>query len=104
MLLEPVVGSGGGYEPRVGIDLIGTKNGSNPVFSTPDKFIQNAQQKIAPYWNSRRLKEGRDFTVHESGGAGTGYDELRLTPWGTAGFLPRATDELVADYYIDPNV
>lgn len=103
MLLEPVVGGGGSFDPRVGIDLIGTKDGANPVFRTPDKFISNGEQKITPFWMGRRLHQGRDFTVHESAGAGTGYDEIRLTDWDTVGFLPRAADELVADYYIDPN-
>lgn len=102
MILEPVVSSVG-YTPRVGIDLIGTKDGANPVFTTPDKFLNTADLKIVLYWNSRRKYQGRDFTVHESGGAGTGYDEIRFTAWDAVGFLPRATDELVVDYYLDPN-
>lgn len=93
-------GSGAPTQARVGIDLLGTKNGSNPTFTTPEKFVNTANVKIVVTWNGRRQYQGTDFVVSESGGAGTGYDTITFTAWQGLGFLPRVTDQLTADYYV----
>jgi hypothetical protein len=102
MLLQSVQGAGGGITPRESVALIGAKNGANSTFTTPDKFMFDADRKIKPIWNGRRLSYPNDFTVFESGGVGTGYDTVRLTPWQSVGYLPQAGHELIADYWKDP--
>jgi hypothetical protein len=90
-------GGGGGSGEKVQIDLIGTKDGSNLVFTTPDNFVQQASgTKIKVYMNGQRLYEGAtcDYTVSESGGAGTGYDTITLS----ADLAPLSFDNLFADY------
>jgi hypothetical protein len=104
VILQPVVGAGGGYTPRLNAELQGVKNGSNPIFTLPDKALNTSELSPSVVWNGRRLRSGVDYVLSESGGAGTGYDTVTLSQWQTAGFLPRAGDELVADYFIDPSV
>ena len=92
---------GDGVTPRMDIPLLGTKNGINFTFTTPEFFVHSSILTIAIYWNGRRLRIGRDYTVSESGGLGSGYDTISLTPWsGGKAFLPRSGDELISDYYI----
>lgn len=74
-------------------ELLGPKNGSNNLFFTPDKFVANT---IAVYYNGDRLKHGADFTVQESGGAGSGYDLVVFTY-----ILPLLNDTLICDYIKD---
>jgi hypothetical protein len=96
MLLEPI--SGGGSEVfawRIQIDLLGVKNGGNPTFYTPDYFLKSGYLTIKVYWNGRCLAEGIDFEASEPGGAGTGWRTITLL-WTS--LLPRANDELKADY------
>lgn len=96
MILTPAAGAT--LEPRTEIELIGTKDGSNVVFTTPEKFIVNANLGIKTFWNGRKLARDKDFTVSESGGVGTGYDTITIL-WTK--LKPRTTDELIADYYVD---
>lgn len=82
-----------------GVSLIGTKDGSNRVFMTPDYFINGAYEnntfKILVKHNGRDLVEGADYFVAESGGAGTGYDTIVLC------FAPTTDSVLVADYVVE---
>ena len=96
--LQIATGSSGSSTARTGISLLGVKDGINTLFTTPEKFVHTSAITIAVYWNGRRLHLGRDYFAAESGGAGTGYDTVDLTPWASR--LPTATDELVADYFI----
>jgi len=79
--------------------LLGTKNGVNLVFTTPDKFVNSGGIKIGVYLNGVRLKVGvgNDFTVSESGGVGTGFDTVTLA----SGLAPLLGENLFADYIID---
>lgn len=80
------------------IELIGTKNSINRIFTTVDKFINglygNNVFKISIKHNGRDLVEGIDYMVAESGGVGTGYDTVILN------FVPKARSVLVADYVL----
>lgn len=77
--------------------LIGATNGVNITFLLPngDKAInQEPGAKVKVYYNGQRLHEGgaNDFTVIESGGAGTGFDTVLLQ------FAPLSGDLVSADY------
>lgn len=77
--------------------LVGATNGVNITFILPngDKAInQEPGAKVKVFYNGQRLHEGgvNDFTVTESGGAGTGFDTVFLT------FSPLAGDLVSADY------
>lgn len=93
-------GTGGGVvdlEPRTNVVPIGSINGSNTVFSTPDDFIHDGTTNESVYLRGKRLLEGvgNDYVASESGGAGTGYDTL------TFAVAPKAGDNILVDYYID---
>jgi hypothetical protein len=77
------------------VPLVGAINGANTVFTTPDDFEHDPSgASIAVYYNGMRLEGGTgcDYTVSESGGAGTGFDTVTLT------FAPKSGDKLLADY------
>jgi hypothetical protein len=78
------------------IDLVGDKNGSNVIFLLPEKFDQDT---IRVYRNGQRLMVGAgdDFTISESGGAGTGFDTITLLDRP-----PRSDENLFADYVVSP--
>jgi len=76
---------------RDGIPLQGTRDGSNPTFTTPEKFMQNGI-KIKVMKNGRRLLLDGDYILEESGGMGTGYDTIIFFK------PPRIFDNLEADY------
>lgn len=84
---------------RMGVFLLGTIDGVNTDFTTPEKFVFNpGVTEIAVYFNGQRFYQGvtGDFTVSESGGLGTGYDTIHMV------VAPRPTgsteDVLLADY------
>lgn len=81
-------------------ELDGTKDGVNQEFTIPggEKFIQGGENVIRVYRNGLRqnLGTGSDYTVSESGGAGTGYDTITFI-----GPAPLAYEELTADYMVD---
>lgn len=78
---------------KYNIELIGLKNGSNLVYTTPDKFIPDS---IRYYRNGIRqfLGSGYDYTVSEGGGPGTGYDTITLEPCPA----PLSWENLLVDY------
>lgn len=78
-------------------ELVGATNGVNITFILPngDKAInQTIGAKILVKYNGQALHEGasNDFTVTESGGAGTGFDTVLLE------FSPLPGDLIAADY------
>ena len=84
---------------RVGSTLLGTLDGINRTFLTPEKF---AQDSISVYHNGRRLNRtatlsplNGDFYVSESGGPGSGFDTVVLIS-----FTPVATSILKSDYLL----
>lgn len=85
---------------KQGQDLIGTQDGTNPIFTTPDNFIQgtfgNNEFRILIRHNGRTLQEGTDYIVSESGGVGTGYDTVIFKCT-----LPGAEDEITVDYVVE---
>ena len=89
---------------RVGVGLVGPKDGANRIFrTTPDHFIHDpvGTGKTIELWhNGRRLTQtpvsdpsSGDFTVEESGGIGTGFDTVNLLT-----FAPVGRSSLVANY------
>lgn len=70
------------YAFREKIPLIGTRNGSNRTFYTPEKFINGFYFgnifHITVEHNGKELYENIDFTISESSGPGTGYDTLNI--------------------------
>jgi len=77
--------------------LLGVKNGINTVFSTPEPYLNTPSIVIRVYFNGVRQRSGtgNDFLVSESGGPGTGFDTITMST------MPRAVDQLTADYYAD---
>lgn len=99
-------GGGGGVSIipflfKQNIHLLGTLDGINRVFTTPDKFIQGALYgnsfSIMVFHNGQELVPNTDFTVSESGGAGTGYDTITFIS-----FTPSTNSVLIATY-VTPN-
>lgn len=84
---------------KQGLSLIGTQDGVNRIFTTPNKFINGSISnnifRISIRHNGRELVEGNDFITSESGGAGTGYDTVIFT-----NTLPDAESVVVVDYVI----
>jgi hypothetical protein len=101
MILQPVaVGSSANVlleKFRWNKDLVGTKDGVNVAFNTPDVFVQSGSVLIRVYRNGQRLRLGasNDYTVSESGGVGTGYDTVTFN-----GPAPLLYEELTADYLV----
>jgi len=81
---------------REGISLIGSYDGVNLTFMTPDKFVQTTKIRIKVYLNGQRLNVGamNDYTIVESGGPGTGYDTIVVA------VAPKSYENLIADYQV----
>jgi hypothetical protein len=93
-------GGGGGATPsnlRTNVALLGTIDGVNTVFTTPDTFVHDGTTNEAVYLRGKRVLEGigNDYTASESGGPGTGYDTITFTQ------APKTPDNVLIDYYID---
>lgn len=83
----------GADNEKFGISLLGPINGTNLVFTTPDKFVNVAGGRtIRVYWNGVRQKALDDYTLSESGGPLTGYDTVTMLA------APRSGDHLISDY------
>lgn len=100
--VQSLIGQGGvgvNYLWRENIKLIGLLNGSNRTFFTPDKFINGSFYgnifNITITHNGKELYENIDFTIGESGGAGTGYDTINLIS-----FTPNRHSLLFSTYAI----
>ena len=87
------------YAFKDNIALIGAINGINKTFFTPDKFINgnyfNNIFHIKVRHNGKELYENIDYTIGESGGAGTGYDMINIYS-----FTPNQNSILYCDYVI----
>ena len=83
---------------RIGDTLVGVQNGSNTVFTTSTDFVHLQAQplSISVYLGGARLTEGCEYSVSESGGAGTGYDTVTFTA-----FAPDAKDIIRVTYLAD---
>jgi hypothetical protein len=79
---------------RVEVPLLGFRDHTNLVFTTPDKFLPTT---ISLYFNGLRLRQGagEDYVMSESGGPGSGYDTITLLDVVLA---PYSTEQLFADY------
>lgn len=102
--LKELSASSGLSQVRIGVSLVGPKDGSNRVFrTTPDYFVHtpSGNGKTIEIWhNGRRLAQTAapnpelgDYTVEESGGVGTGYDTINLLT-----FAPVGRSSLLANY------
>jgi hypothetical protein len=98
------VSGGGGtlnFAFKQNVVLLGTKNGSNRKFTVPapDKFINGSlgsnEFRILVRHNGKGLLPGIDYTMSESGGAGTGLDTISMIT-----FKPVSDSTLVADYVV----
>ena len=95
-----VNGSGNlNYTFRDNIKLIGAVDGINKTFYTPEKFINGNFSgntfHIKVRHNGKELYENIDYTIGESGGAGTGYDMINLYA-----FAPNQNSILYCDYVV----
>ena len=88
------VGSTDEASDRIGVALVGSTNGSNAVFTTPEKFVHSATDTIRVFYNGLRMKQGSDYAVSESSGPGTGYDTVTILRTKK----PQPGDLLTADY------
>lgn len=83
------------------IELIGTVDGFNTIFTVPDdvSWIQTFPYKIIVYKNGVKQVLGDDYYILESGGPGTGYNTIVFAspPNTTCDY----TDYLTADYYVN---
>lgn len=91
-----------GITRRYGIQLIGSKDSLNRIFSTPEQFIHDSLlgETIVIHHNGRKLKQSTtgsvvegEYIPFESGGAGTGYDSIYFLA-----FTPNFLSNLEADY------
>ena len=78
---------------RFGVAVSGAINGSNRIFTAPEKFLVTSSG-IEPqvYYNGQRLVRGDDYVLSEAGGPGSGYDVF------TFEFSPRSGDKVQVDY------
>lgn len=81
---------------RRNLALIGPKNGSNLVFTSPDKFVRTPFVEVV-YRNGVAQEEGigNDYVASESV-IGTGYDTITLV------IAPYAWEKLTIDYLKHP--
>lgn len=97
--------SGAPVVVRIGVALVGPLDGINRTFEMPshEHFVHDpsGNGKTIELWhNGRRLVQASssdpragDFTVEESGGAGSGFDRINLLT-----FAPVGRSSLLANY------
>lgn len=80
MILQPVATSGSGLSRfRRNVPLLGEKNGTNHVYTTPEKFLRSPFQEVVYYNGSAQIEGlGNDYVVSESA-PGTGYDTVTFS-------------------------
>lgn len=80
------------------VDLVGTKNGVNLVYTTPDLFVLTPFVEVVNRNGvTQREGAGNDYTRSESGGAGTGFDTITLL-----NDAPLSWEQLTIDYIVKP--
>lgn len=81
---------------REQVTLLGDKNGVNRTYTLPpgEKAVHNPANglRVKVYFDTRRLQDS-EYVVEESGGVGTGFDQITTTA-----FAPRSNSSLFADY------
>lgn len=97
----PAGGGGSGtldYIYKSSISLIGTKNGTNRIFFTPDKFINGSYSgnifRPEVYHNGRRLLLNVEYRVSLTG-TGSGFNTITFIS-----FIPNKNSQLTIDYYV----
>jgi hypothetical protein len=93
--LKDLSAASGAAVVRVGVSLVGPKDGASRTFrTTPEFFVHDpggTGKTISVWHNGRRLIQ--TSSLEESGGIGTGYDTINLLT-----FAPVGQSTLVADY------
>lgn len=93
-------GSARAFLHKVGVSLLGTKDGSNRIFTTPEVFINDSiggdLLTISVFHDGKRLVENEEYMLVESGGSGSGYDTVVITA-----FAPIEDSTLIANYFTD---
>ena len=80
------------------VEPAGLVDGANAVFTTPDFFQQDPPDyQIKVFRNGQLQSLGNDYTVSESGGAGTGFDTVTFAVACT----PKAGESITVDYVAD---
>lgn len=75
--------------------LTGLINGANVTYTTTDFFVHDPpDDTINVYRNGQLQTQGDDYTVSESGGAGTGFDTVTFA----VGCTPKTGEVLRVDY------
>ena len=89
MILQPL-NSGGAQPRRRRYKVNETPDGSRQLFSTPVKFIAGVEYEEQVYYNGQQIDPGatEDYTIDESGGPGTGFDQILLN------FAPKTDDKI----------
>lgn len=83
------------YSRYVDEDMIGAVDSVNTTFTAANgPWIQNNFYRIVVFLNGVRQRLVSDYNVIESGGAGTGYDQVEFVE------APDALDVVTADYYV----
>jgi hypothetical protein len=95
MPVARLIQQGGIGNDKFQIDLIGDKNGVNLVYTLPDKFEPSALRIYLNGVRQMRRNGSCDYSIAESGGAGTGFDTVAFVDRP-----PRADDNLFADYRV----
>lgn len=75
------------------VNIIGTQDSFNVVFTVPEKFLYTTLHKLTFYINGVRQAISTNFMIAESGGVGTGYDTIICNE------APDPQDILLVDYY-----
>ena len=82
------------------VNVLGAKNSVNRTYTTSHKFlnglfVDGSFFHIHLKHNGKDLYENIDYTISESGGAGTGYDTIYIMS-----FAPKKKDQLKATYAV----
>lgn len=90
--------SGVNYTWRFNIIPVGSKNGVNRTFFTPDYFIDGTYSgntfHIMLFHNGRQLVQGTDFSISKTG-IGNGFNTLTFIA-----FAPISTSQIYAHYAV----
>jgi len=76
----------------------GLVDGANTIFTTAEMFCQDPPyMAIKVFRNGQQQSLDDDYTVSESGGAGTGFDTVTFA----VGCTPKVGEILRVDYAVD---
>lgn len=87
------------FKRHIDVKLIGSVDNSNTIYFVPSAYFQNTEDNpIVVYKNGVKQAYLDDFTIAESGGAGTGFDTIIMTVPPLSVSSP--PDILTADYSV----